>query len=280
MDCCGVGMEKYSVLMSVYFKEKAKFLELAIESILNQSIPPDEIILIKDGKLTFELDEVISSYATMFPKLFKILLIEENKGLWNALNVGLQNAKNELVARMDTDDISLPERCEKQLMLFEKEKELALVGTNIAEFYDEPQNIISERKVPSEYNNILKFSRRRNPFNHPTVMYKKTVILECGGYPSNPGSEDYQLFTRVIYEGNKVKNINESLLLYRADEGNFRRRRGWIYASSHIKSVYQSWRIGHSSFIDLVFVVFVRIIVFFSPVVVLKKISMKYLRSN
>ena len=174
-------MEKYSVLMSVYNKEKPSYLRESIDSMVSQTEKPDEIIIVKDGPLDKELDDVIKEYKDKRPELFVILELPENKGLGNALNKGLEISKNELVARMDTDDISLPDRCKKQLMEFEKNKNLCIVGTQINEFIDQPTEIIRSRVVPLTYDDILEFSKRRSPFNHPTVMYKKTKVLELGG---------------------------------------------------------------------------------------------------
>ena len=120
-------MEKYSVLMSLYFKEKPEYLRLAIQSMVDQTLKPDEIVIVKDGQITSELQRELDVFVDKYPILFKIVGYENNRGLGLALNYGLEHCKNELVARMDTDDIAKPNRCEKQLMAFEKDQDLSIV---------------------------------------------------------------------------------------------------------------------------------------------------------
>lgn len=164
---------KFSVLLSVYRKEKKDYLLSSIKSILNQSSIPNEIVIVEDGPLDEELDNLINTFIKKYPKLFKIVKLEKNVGLGLALNEGLKACSFELVARMDTDDIAKKLRFEKQLQEFESNPQLSIVGTNTDEFISDPANVISRRVVPEKNEDILKFSRRRSPFNHPTVMYKK-----------------------------------------------------------------------------------------------------------
>ena len=126
-------MEKYSVLMSLYSKENPEYLRTAIDSIINQTVQPDEIVIVKDGPLTEELDKVVADYEQRYPLLFHIVVSESNIGLGKALNLGLNACRNELVARMDTDDIAKPERCEKQLQMFENNAELDLLGSAVSQ---------------------------------------------------------------------------------------------------------------------------------------------------
>ena len=144
-------MEKYTVLMSVYKKEKPEYLKTAIESMLNQSVKPDEIVVVEDGPLTSEIETLLLKYKEKYPEVFNIVKSKENIGLGRALNLGLSNCRNELVARMDTDDISKPDRCEKQLKYFENDSELSLLGSSVDEFYNNPEQIVSRRVVPTEY---------------------------------------------------------------------------------------------------------------------------------
>ena len=163
--------------------------------------------------------------------------------------------RNELVARMDTDDISLSERCEIQVNEFIKNKDLSILGTMINEFYDYPTNIVSSRIVPCKHDEILKFSKRRSPFNHPTVMYKKTHVLACGGYRDIHRKEDIDLFVRMLNSGYISANIEKSLLLYRSNKDNLKRRKSWSNCKSYILVVYDFWKNDYSSMIDLLFVV-------------------------
>lgn len=272
--------EKYSVLMSVYYKEKPEFLKLSLDSMLNQTLKPDQIVIVKDGELTEELDEVINSHVVIDPKLFTIVELKNNIGLGLALNEGLKKCRNELVARMDTDDISLPERCKIQVNQFKIDKDLSIVGTMIDEFYDDSSKIISSRVVPINNEEIKKFSKRRSPFNHPTVMYKKSSVMNSGGYKGINRKEDIELFGRMMYEGYKAKNINKSLLLYRSNKDNFKRRKEWANCKSYICVIYGFWRKGHSSFIDLSIVVMGQLIIYLSPLWLLKIFSDRILREK
>ncbi|RFU62783.1 glycosyltransferase [Bacillus sp. V59.32b] len=271
---------KYSVLMSVYYKEKPEFLKLSIDSMLNQTIKPDEIVIVKDGKLTEELEQVIDYYASVESSLFTIVPLEKNLGLGLALNEGLKKCKNELVARMDTDDISLKNRCELQIEEFLKNNNLSIVGTFTDEFYDEPDNIITSRTVPTSHEDILKFSRRRSPFNHPTVMYKKSHVLGCGGYRDVNRKEDIDLFIRMLNKGCKAMNIDKALLLFRSNEDNFKRRKNWGNCKSYIAVIYDFWKKGYSSTTDLVVVIIGQLIMFVSPIWLLKILSNTLLRKK
>ena len=153
-------MEKYSVLMSLYVKEQPEYLRLAIDSMINQTVAPDEIVIVEDGPLNDELYRVIDDYTQQYPDIFNIVVNERNLGLGLALNEGLEVCKNELVARMDTDDISKPERCEKQLRIFEENPDLSIVGAFVDEFYFSPEQIVSVRAVPKKQKDIYDFAKR------------------------------------------------------------------------------------------------------------------------
>lgn len=274
-------MEKrYSVLMSVYKNEKPDYFIESLDSMVNQTLKPDEIVIVKDGELTKELDDVIEKYKEMHPKLFKIVSLKKNVGLGRALDEGLKHCRNELVARMDTDDISLPKRCELQVEKFNSNPELSIVGTMIDEFYDNRKNIISSRVVPTSNEEICRFIKRRSPFNHPTVMYRKSDVIRCGGYGKMRRKQDLDLFSRMINSGCIASNIDKSLLLFRSNEDNFKRRKSWENCKSYIDVQFQIWRRGHCSFGDLAFVIVAQLIMFLAPMPLLKRISNKYLREN
>lgn len=214
----------YSVLMSVYDKDKSEYLKMSIASMLNQTIPPEQFVLVIDGPIKEGIERIVDEYSDK-EKLFTVVRLTENEGLANALNIGLRYCRNELVARMDADDISLPERCERELELFRKYPELVICGCNIDEFYDDEYHVKTSRNVPSKYEEILRFARRRQPFNHPTVIYKKSIIIKCGGYQKLKRKEDFDLFSRILASGYYARNVNQALYLYRADENNYRRRK-------------------------------------------------------
>ena len=232
--------------MSVYYKENPEYFRTSIDSMLNQTLPPNEIVIVKDGELTGELEKVINDAVRDYPGLFTIVPLKINVGLGLALNEGLKVCRNELIARMDSDDISLNNRCELQVEEFINNKYLSIVGSQINEFYDDPRNIISSRIVPTKHEDILKFSRRRSPFNHPTVMFKKSEVLGCEGYHDIKRKEDIDLFARMLNKGCKAKNIDKALLLFRSNEDNFSRRKSWENCRSYISVIYDFWRKGYS----------------------------------
>lgn len=271
-------LPKYSVLISLYDKEKPDYLKASIESMLSQTLKPDQIVLVKDGPLNNELDQVIDFYVNQNPGLFTVVELKNNVGLGKALDEGLKYCKNELVARMDADDISLPERCEFQVKEFINNPDLSIVGTMIDEFYDDPKNIISSRIVPTSHEEIKKFIRRRSPFNHPTVMFKKSDVIKCGGYGNLRRKQDLDLFSRMINSGCKGANINQSLLLFRSNEDNYKRRKSWSYCKSYIDVQIKIWKRGHCSIFDLIYVIIGQLVMYLSPMWFLKWISNNFLR--
>lgn len=218
---------KYSVLMSVYYKEKPDYLRESILSMLHQSIIPDEIVIIQDGQLTDDLEKVLEEFKDNH--IIKIILINENVGLGKALNIGLSNCRNEMIARMDTDDIADKERCEKQLNLFIKDKNLSVVGTAIEEFIDDPDSPISYKRVKTENDEIRKQIKYRNPIAHPSVMFKKNDVITAGNYKPWHFNEDYYLWLRMVQHGFTFKNINEPLVKMRVNNETYLRRGGWNY---------------------------------------------------
>lgn len=218
--------DKFSVLISVYFKEKPEYLEKALESITDkQTLKPNEIVLVKDGPLTKELDFIIKKYEDKYSNIFKVIVLEKNMGLGKALNIGLNNCSYELVARMDGDDISKAERFQKQLKLFKKMPELTVVGSLVDEFKEEGI-IRSTRIVPENNEDIHAKLKTRCVFNHPTVMYKKSEVLNAGNYLQDFILEDYWLWIRMSIQGRTFYNIQESLIEFRITDGTSKRRGG------------------------------------------------------
>lgn len=219
----------FSVLISVYKKEKPSFLEDCLNSIFMQTLCPTEVVLVKDGPLTPELDDVIRKYVDLVN--LKIISLEYNSGLGIALSKGLECCSYEIVARMDTDDIAKHNRFEKQIAIFKQMPNVDVVGTWIDEFVGENiNNIVSVRKLPEVSNDIYSFSKKRNPINHPTVMFKKSAVLAVGGYQDFPLFEDYYLWIRMLVKGYNFYNIPQSLLYFRTSSDVYKRRGGWSYA--------------------------------------------------
>lgn len=267
--------KKYSVLMSLYKKEKPEYLRLAIDSMLNQTVAPDEIIMVEDGPLTDELYAVLNEY----PMLHRIKN-EKNLGLGLALNIGLKECRNELVARMDTDDCSKPERCQKQLERFFEKPYLTIVGSHIDEFVGDPSNVISQRIVPTTSEEIYNFAKKRSAFNHPAVMYSKTAVLENKGYADLKRNQDVDLFGRMQFEGYKAENIDESLLWFRSSDELAKRRKSWQNTWSYIATIRRFWKMGYSSFIDYLMVGTAQVGMFLLPTKVQSYVYKKFLRKQ
>lgn len=221
--------EKFSVLMSIYDKEKPEYFRQALGSVLHQSAPPDEIVIVKDGPLTVGLEQVISEYMRKAPELYTIVPLEKNRGLGPALAEGITHCRNELVARMDTDDISVPDRFEKQLAAFESDPQLDICGGQILEFEGEQENIVAERRVPLTDEEIKRYQKRRDAFNHMTVMYKKSSVLRAGNYRSALLMEDTLLWVNMILNGAKCRNLDCCLGYVRIGRSMYERRGGLDY---------------------------------------------------
>ena len=273
-------MEKYSVLMSVYIKENPEFLEKSIDSMINQTVKPDEIVIVKDGPLTSDLDLVIKFYNEKYPNIFKILALEKNGGLGNALNEGLKICKNNLVARMDSDDISFQNRCELQLKRFEKKEDLAILGGQIIEFSKTVTNTGKMRVVPCSNDEITKFSHKRSPFNHPTVMYKKDIIMTFGGYPTVKRKEDLGLFVRLANSNLLCENLNECLLYYRTNNDNLKRRKSFVNCKEYIDIMHRFYKEGIINIFDMSYIVLGQLSLYCFPSTIVKLLSEKILRKS
>ncbi len=270
---------KYTVLMSVYSQEKPEYLSLSIQSMLDQTVKPDEFIIVKDGPLTEELDTVIAGFVRNNTGLFNIISNEKNLGLGLALAKGIEASKNELIARMDSDDYAVKDRCEKQIIEFEKDADLEMVGSYEAEFIDDIHRVISIHKVPQSHDEIVEFMRRRCAILHPTVMYKKSAVIRSGNYHSVILYEDYDLFARMILE-HKVKsyNIQEPLYYIRTSEDFFKRRGGLKYAKTVLGFKWNMLKKGYMSLTDFCISGFGQALVCVLPNSVRREFYMKFLR--
>lgn len=218
---------KYSVLMAVYYNEKPLFFKQSLDSMIFQSISPDEIVLICDGPLTNELNNILLDYQKKYTNLFNIIRLEKNRGLGYALKIGVENCKNEYIARMDTDDISKKDRCEKELRVFLENPTIGIVGSNIEEINCGKIELI--RKVPENDFEIKKYIKKRSPFNHSSIMYKKSEVLKAGNYREIRFIQDYFLWIDMINNGTIGYNIQENLVSMRVDESFYKRRSGKEY---------------------------------------------------
>lgn len=225
----------YSVLMSVYHKEKPEYLKQAIESIQAQTYPTDDFVLVCDGPLNSELDAVITTKQQEMNGVLKVYRLDKNEGLGNALNAGINHCKNELVAHMDSDDVAYPDRCEKQIDVFNTHPEVSICSGIVEEFTTDPEVVDARRALPETNAKIMEFAKKRNPFNHPCVMYKKSAVEAAGSYKDFYLLEDYYLWLRMLMAGYQGYNIQEPLLHMRAGSDMYMRRAGWKYAKTQAK---------------------------------------------
>ena len=220
---------KFSVLISVYKKEKPQYLIQCFNSLMQQSLPADEWVVVEDGPLTEELYHVLDQYEKQNPELIKRVKIREHVGLGTALAEGIKRCSYDLIARMDADDIACRERFEKQIALFLHDPALDICGTWIEEFEGEIENIVSRRKVPVQERDIREYQKRRDAFNHMTVMYKKQAVLDAGSYKSLPLMEDTVLWVQMLQDNAHCANIPEYLVKVRVGNDYYKRRGGWTY---------------------------------------------------
>jgi len=248
---------KFSVLMSIYYKEKPEYFNRCMESIWDeQSVKPNEIVLVEDGKLSQELYEIINKWKEKLGSLFKTIPLKKNVGLGDALNIGLQECRYEIVARMDTDDIAMPDRFEKQLKVFENSN-IDICSSWVGEFEKNENKIMQYRKVPKTHAEIVKFAKKRNPMNHPAVMYKKSTVIKAGSYKKMMGFEDYYLWIRMILNGASFYNIQEPLVNMRAGVNQLERRRGKNYIKAEIdflKTIYNEGFLNSFEFFKILII--------------------------
>lgn len=220
---------KFSVLMSVYHKEKAEYLDAALKSIIDQSLLPHEIVIVKDGPLTPELDEIINKYTSSH-KIFKIVSLPTNQGLGPALCEGIKNCTYDVIARADSDDVSLPDRFELQVGFLTQHPNIDILSSNIIEFDESLSHKLSERVVPEDDAAIKTYIKTRSPFNHMAVMYKKASITTVGSYEDCPFFEDYYLWCKSYANGGTFHNIQKPLVHARGGSAMISRRGGFNYA--------------------------------------------------
>lgn len=222
---------KFSVLMSVYRNDKREYVEETIKSIWdNQTLKPDEIVLMVDGPVPDELDSYVRELSAK--DTFKVYWQEENQGLGKTMSNGVLKCTNELIARMDSDDIALPDRFEKQVKYLTENPDISIVGGQISEFIDTPENIVGYRKVPPSSDDCRAYYRDRDPLNHMTVMFRKSDIIASGNYQHWYLDEDTYLWGRVLKKGFKIANLQDVLVNVRSGKDMYARRGGWKYFKS------------------------------------------------
>lgn len=224
---------QFSVSMCVYGKDDPQWFDRAVASVLDQTAPPDELVLVVDGPVPRELDQIIGKYETLDP--VRVIRLEVNQGHGNARRIGLENCSYELVALMDADDISVPDRFEKQVAVFEADETVAIAGGQIMEFVEDVERPVGFRTVPLADKEIKEYLKKRCPFNQVTVMFRKSEVFRAGGYLDWYCDEDYYLWIRMHLAGMKFANLPDVLVNVRVGEDMYNRRGGWKYFCSEWK---------------------------------------------
>jgi len=271
---------KFSVLMSVYYKENPQYLQESLDSLINQTLKPNEIVIVKDGELTAELDDLIAKYVEEHSKLFKIIEFEKNRGLGIALREGVLVCSNELIARLDSDDIALTDRFERQVRYMEQNPDVDMVGGFSLEFQNNIGNIIAIRTAPESDQDIKNYARKRNPFNHTTVMYRKTAVLKSGNYEDFLWNEDYYLWVRMIINACKFYNLQTGLSYFRANYEMFERRGGLKYAMLDIKLQREFLKLSFINYREYISNVVSRVMIRLMPNQIRRYIYVNFLRGK
>ena len=228
-------VEFFSVVTSIYKNDKPDFVRTALDSMLvNQIVKPSEIVLVRDGQVPEILDKLLNEYEASYPEIFNIIRLEQNGGLGKALKLGVESAKYDIVARMDSDDICLPNRFELQLEFLKTHPEVDIVGGQMTEFIDSPDNIVGTRVVPCTNDDIYEFMKSRCALNHVTVMFRKDAVLKAGNYQDWFWNEDYYLWVRMMMSRCQFANLPDVVVNVRSGADQYARRGGKKYFDSEI----------------------------------------------
>ena len=271
-----VRLPKYSVLMSVYSGEQAEFFYKSIKSILEQTVPTDDFVIVCDGELTDELDDVIAEFQSRYPCINVIR--SEKCGTGMCANKGLKACRHDLIVKMDSDDIAVKNRCELTMTMFARHPELDMVGGYLDEFDSDTGEHIAFKKTPVSNEEIHKYARRRNPFNNQTLCYRKSSALKIGGYSDIPRCEDYEFVVKMLMAGAIGRNIPKVLVNYRVNKGNLERRSNWVNTKAFIKVRFWMLRKRFSSAADFIIPCGVQLFMFLLPSALTGVIYKRFLR--
>ncbi|MDO5100022.1 MAG: glycosyltransferase [Eubacteriales bacterium] len=255
----------FSVLMSLYIKEKAEYFKACMESMVRQTIQASEIVIVFDGPISDEVRSLVETYQQQLPGVIKIVANAVNKGLGLALADGVLACSHELIARMDTDDIAREDRFEKQLAMFMADPKLDICGSHIIEFEGSVTNELARRNVPLKHREIARYQKQRSAFNHMTVMYKRSVVLRAGNYEHCPLMEDDMLWIRMLIAGARCANADDFLVYARIGYAMIERRGGWSYFKKYRHGRRMIRRTGYISAYDYYKTIGVQLIVALVP---------------
>lgn len=226
-------MTPFSIITSIYKNDKPEFVRSALDSMLvEQSVKPNEIVLIRDGQVSPTLESLLNEYENKYHDIFNIIRLEQNGGLGKALKLGVETAKYDIVARMDSDDICLPNGFKLQIQYLEQHPNIDIVGGQMTEFIDSPDNIIGKRIVPCTNKEIYQYMKGRCALNHVTVMFRKEAVLHAGNYQDWFWNEDYYLWIRMMMAKCQFANLPEILVNVRSGADQYARRGGRKYFES------------------------------------------------
>ncbi len=245
----GTGREPFSLLMAIYAGDRPEFFGQAFTSTVNdQTRRPDEVVIVQDGEVPAELSDCLATLTAASPVPVVHVVLPRNVGLGPALVAGLSRCSYDVVARMDADDVSEPTRFEQQLPLLEAGADI--VGTGLREFVrdpSDPADVLGTRTPPTDPHKIARAARFHDPFNHPTVVYRRRAVQAAGGYQDLPLMEDYLLFARMIAAGARPANLAEPLVNYRVGDGAYARRGGWQMLASELSLQRRLRRLGFTT---------------------------------
>lgn len=272
--------ESFSILMSVYARENPRFLRESLQTVVESTLLPDEIVLVEDGPLTPQLTEVIGEFRSVLP--IRSVPLAANIGLPGALNAGLANCSHEIVARFDTDDLCEPNRYERQIEFLSKHPEVAALGTAIQEF--DPLTGVAQgiRSPPETHDALVTFALLSSPLNHPAVMFRKSAVLSVGAYPThmNVAFEDYALWLRLVLAGYRLANLPEVLVRMRAGISQASRRSGLAYAKQEIAFALEFRKAGFFSTLQCLRFILLRVPLRFLPKKQLVSVYKVFARQN
>lgn len=272
------NLPPYSVLMSVYKGEKPEYLRLSIESMLSQTYRTNDFVIICDGELTPKLEETITFFEEKYSDNFRAVRLKENVGTGQCANIGIDLCKNEYIVKMDSDDIAMPDRCEKQISLMASAPDIDMCGGYIEEFDTDTNEFIAIKKTPVTNDEIHKYAKRRNPFNNQTLVFKKSKAKSFGGYSTIKRCEDYDFVVNMLRNGAVGRNIPEILVKYRVSEHNYERRHNWINTKSFIAVRWRILKSGYSNILDFIIPCAMQLAIFILPKSCTSKIYKKFLR--
>lgn len=237
--------EPFALLMAVYAGDRPDRVRRALRSAVDdQTIPPDQVVIVRDGPVDDELEACLADIAGHSSVPVTYVPLARNGGLGPALDEGLAASWYDIIARMDADDVAMPHRFEVQLPLIQQAD---IVGSGLLEFVADTDDVVGQRVPPTEPGQIARYARMHDPFNHPTVIYRRQAVLAVGGYGDFPLMEDYALFARMIQAGARTANVTEPLVYYRVGQSAFKRRGGTALLRSELRLQGEFRRTGFTS---------------------------------